>query len=85
MKSQGEWKRLLNKKLHAVYWTSNNFRVIHSIIMRWVGDIARTGKRRNVYRILVVRPDGKKTLGISRRMWEDNIKMDLHHMGGGPR
>ena len=79
----GEWKRSLNKKLRAVYCTSNNFRLSESGRMRWVGRIVSTEKRRNVYRILVVRPDGKKTLGRCRRMCEDNIKMDLQHVRWG--
>jgi hypothetical protein len=33
--------------------------------------------RRDVFRVLVGRPEGKRPLGISRRRWEDNIKMDL--------
>jgi hypothetical protein len=35
------------------------------------------GGRRGVYRFLVGKPDGKRTLGIPRHIWEDNIKMDL--------
>ena len=29
------------------------------------------------------KPEGKRQLGRSRRRWEDNIKMDLHEVGGG--
>jgi hypothetical protein len=35
------------------------------------------GERRGVFRILVVKPEGKRPLGRLRRRWEDNIKMDL--------
>jgi hypothetical protein len=35
------------------------------------------GEGRDVYRVLVRRPEGKRSLGRSRRRWEDNIKMDL--------
>jgi hypothetical protein len=35
------------------------------------------GKRRDVYRVLVGKPEGKRPLGGTRRRWEDNIKMDL--------
>jgi hypothetical protein len=41
------------------------------------------GKKRNKYRILVGTPEGKTTLGTSRRRWEDNIKMDLREIGWG--
>jgi hypothetical protein len=35
----------------------------------------------NMYRILVGKPEGKRPLGRPRRMWEDNIKMDLREIG----
>jgi hypothetical protein len=35
------------------------------------------GEKRNVYRLLVEKPDGKRPLGRPRRRWIDNIKMDL--------
>jgi hypothetical protein len=35
------------------------------------------GERRGVFRVLVGKPEGKRTLGRPRRRWEDNIKMDL--------
>jgi hypothetical protein len=45
--------------------------------MRWAGHVARMGEKRNVYRLLVGKPEGKRTLGRPRRRWIDNIKMDL--------
>jgi hypothetical protein len=36
---------------------------------------------RGVYRFLVGRPEGKRSLGTPRRRWEDNIKMDLREIG----
>jgi hypothetical protein len=39
------------------------------------------GEGRGVYRILVGRPEGKRPLGIPRRRWQDNIKMDLRELG----
>jgi hypothetical protein len=35
------------------------------------------GEKRNVYRLLVGEPEGKRLLGRPRRSWIDNIKMDL--------
>jgi hypothetical protein len=35
------------------------------------------GEKRNVYRLLVGKPEGKRPLGRPRRRWVDNIKMDL--------
>jgi hypothetical protein len=38
---------------------------------------------RGVHTVLVGKPEGKRSLGIPRRRWEDNIKMDLQEVGGG--
>jgi hypothetical protein len=43
--------------------------------------VARIREERDVHRILVGRPEGKKPLGRARRRWEDNIKMDLREIG----
>jgi len=51
--------------------------------MRWAGHVARMGERRGVYRVLVGKPEGKRTLGRPRSRWEDNIKMDLQEVGCG--
>jgi hypothetical protein len=37
--------------------------------------------RRGVYRVLIGKPEGKRSLGRHRRRWEDNIKMDLREIG----
>jgi hypothetical protein len=44
--------------------------------MRWAGHVARLVKR-NAYRILVGKPEGKRLLGRPIRRGVDNIKMDL--------
>jgi hypothetical protein len=41
------------------------------------------GEDRGVHRVLVGKPEGKRPLGRPRRRWEDNIKTDLHEVGGG--
>jgi hypothetical protein len=45
--------------------------------MRWARLVARMEDKRNVYRLLVGKPAGKRSLGRSRGKWVDNIKMDL--------
>jgi len=45
----------------------------------------RMGEGRGVHRVLVVKPEGKRSLGRPRHRWEDNIKMDLQEVGGGCR
>jgi hypothetical protein len=49
--------------------------MIKSRRMRWAGYVARIGERRDVYRVLVGKPEGKTPLGKPRRRWEDNIKI----------
>jgi hypothetical protein len=41
------------------------------------------GEKRNAYRILVGKPEGKRLLGRPRHRWEDNIRMDLREIGWG--
>jgi hypothetical protein len=42
--------------------------------MRWAGHVGLMGDGRGVYRVLVGKPRGKRSLGRSRDRWEDNIK-----------
>jgi len=51
--------------------------------MRWAGHVARMGKRRGVFGILMGKPEGKRPLGKPAHSWEDNIKMDLQEVGFG--
>jgi hypothetical protein len=44
--------------------------------MTWAGHVARRGEKRNEYRILVGKPEGR-----SRRRFVDNIKMDPREIG----
>ena len=41
---------------------------------------ARMGEKKNAYRILVGKPEGKRPLGRPRRSWVDNIKLDLREI-----
>jgi hypothetical protein len=51
--------------------------------MRWSGHVAQMGEKRNAYRILVGKPEGKRPLGRSRCRWVNNIKLDLRKIGWG--
>ena len=51
--------------------------------MRWAGHIGRMGERRVLYLFSVGKLEGKRPLGIPRRRWEDNIKIDLQEVGCG--
>ncbi|KAJ4439263.1 hypothetical protein ANN_07383 [Periplaneta americana] len=80
-KVTGEWRKLHNTELHALYSSPDIIRNIKSKRLRWAGHVARMGESRNAYRVLVGRPEGKRPLGRPRRRWEDNIKMDLREVG----
>jgi hypothetical protein len=73
----GEWRRLHNKKLYALYSSPSIILVIKLRRLRWAGHVAHMGDRRGAYRSLVGRPEGKRPLERPRRRWEDNIKMVL--------
>jgi hypothetical protein len=78
----GGWRKLHIEELHNLYSSPSIIRMIKLRRMRWAGHIARMRKR-NAYRILVGNPEGKRPLGIPRRRWVDNIKMDLREIGWG--
>jgi hypothetical protein len=48
-----------------------------------VGHVERIGEGRDLCRVLVENPEGKRPLGRPRLRWEDNIKMDLKKLGCG--
>ncbi|KAJ4427587.1 hypothetical protein ANN_25235 [Periplaneta americana] len=77
----GEWRKLHNTELHALYSSPDIIRNIKSRRLRWAGHVARMGESRNAYRVLVGTLEGNRSLGRPRRRWEDNIKMDLMEVG----
>jgi hypothetical protein len=54
--------------------------VIKSRRMRWAGHVARIWAVRNMYKFLVGKPEGERSLGRSRYRWWDNIKMHLRNI-----
>jgi hypothetical protein len=77
----GGWRNLYNEELHNLYSSPSIIRIIKSRRMRWEGHVAWMGEKRNVYRLLVGKPEGKRPLGRTRHRWTDNIKMDLSEIG----
>ncbi|KAJ4427706.1 hypothetical protein ANN_25358 [Periplaneta americana] len=63
----GEWRKLHNAELHALYSSPDIIRNIKSRRLRWAGHVARMDESRNAYRVLVGRPDRKRPLGRPRR------------------
>jgi hypothetical protein len=73
---------LHSKELHILY-NSNIIRQIKSKRMRWAGHVARMREERNVYNVLMGKPEGKTPFGRPRRRWEDGIRMYLRKIGWG--
>jgi hypothetical protein len=74
-------EKIHNVELHSLYSSPSIVRVIKSRRMRWAGHVSRMEEGRGVYRVLVGRPEGKRSLGRPRRRLEDNIKLDLREIG----
>jgi len=66
---RGEWRRMHNEELNDLYSSSNIVRMIKSRRMKWAGHLTHMGERRDVYRVLVGKPEGKRPLGRPRRRW----------------
>jgi hypothetical protein len=57
-----DWRKLRNEELHNVYSSPNIIRMIMSRRMRCAGRVSRMGKKRNAHRILVGKPEAKRSL-----------------------
>jgi len=66
----GEWRKLHNEELNDLYSSPNIVRVIKSRRIKWAGHVVGMWERRGVYRGLVGKPEGRRTLGRPRRRWE---------------
>jgi hypothetical protein len=79
----GEWRKLYNEELCDLYSSPSIIRIIKSRRISWAGHVARIGEKRNAYRSLMGKPEGKRSLGRPRHRWVDNIKMDHLEIGWG--
>jgi len=75
-----EWRKLYNGEINDLYSSPNTVRVIKTK-RDWGRGAFGAYEKREVYRILMGKPEGKRPLGRPRRRWEDNIKMDLLEVG----
>jgi hypothetical protein len=73
----GDWRKLHNEELHNLDSSPSVITMIKSRSIRWAGHVARMGRRKNAYRILVGKPEGKRPLARGRRRW------DLREIGWG--
>jgi hypothetical protein len=79
----GQWRKLHSGELHNLYSSLDIIRQIKSRRMRWAGHVACMGEGRNVYRVLVGKPEGKYQLedqGVDGRM---GSKWTLGRLVGG--
>jgi hypothetical protein len=79
----GNWIKLHNEELHNLYSSRSIIRTIKSRRMRGSRHVAGMGGKRNAYRILVGKVEGKKPLGRPRSRWEYNIQIDLSEVEWG--
>jgi hypothetical protein len=73
----GEWRKVHSGEHHNLFSFPDIIRQIKSRRMGWEGHVACMGEGRNMYRVLVGKPEGERPLGRPRHRWEDGIKMDL--------
>jgi hypothetical protein len=66
-----------------LYSSPSIIRIIKPRRVREAGHVARMGEKRNAYKILVGKPEGKRPLGIPRDRWGDNIRLCLREIGWG--
>jgi hypothetical protein len=76
----GGWRKLHKEELHYLYSSPSVLRMMKSRRMRWAGYVARMGEKRNAYRILVGKPEGKRPLGRPRHWRVDSVKMELREI-----
>jgi hypothetical protein len=76
-----ELRKLHNEELHDLYSSPSIIRIMEVRRMRWTGHVTRMGEKRNAYRLLVGKPEGRRPLGRPRRGWLDNNRMDLVEVG----
>jgi hypothetical protein len=62
----GEWRKLHNEELRDLYSSASIIGIIKSMRMKWARHAARMGEKMNAYRLLVGKPERKRTLGRPR-------------------
>jgi hypothetical protein len=77
----GGWRKLHNEEQRHLYSSASIIGIIKSRRMRWEGHVAQMGEKRNVYRLLVGKPERKRGLRRPRRRWVDKIKTVVGEIG----
>jgi hypothetical protein len=79
----GQWRKFLSGELHNLYSSPDIIRQIKSRRMGWVGHVARMGGGRNVYRVLMGKPEEKDHLKDQRVDGRMGSKWTLGRLAGG--
>jgi hypothetical protein len=77
----GDWRKLHNDQLRDLYSLPSKNNQVEEDEMG--GSCSLMGEKRNTYRVLVGKPEGRRPLGRPRHRWVDNIRMDLEEVGWG--
>jgi hypothetical protein len=64
-----DWRYIHNEELHNFYSSPSIIRMIQPRRMRWAGHVTQMGAKRNAYKILVGKPEGKRPLERPRCRW----------------
>jgi hypothetical protein len=79
----GGWRKLHNEELCDLYSLPSKIRMIKLRFLCQTGHVPRIGEKKNTYRLLVEKPEGRRPLGRPSRRWVNNIRMDLGEVGTG--
>jgi hypothetical protein len=69
--------------MHLINSALRIIRIMKARRMRWAGHVAQMGEKRNAYRLLVGKSEGKRPLGGPGWSWVNNFKMHLVEVGWG--
>ena len=67
-------------ELHDLYGKPDIMGIVKSWRLRWAGHVTRMGNERGAWKLLVGKPEGKRTVGRPRMRWENNINHDLREI-----
>jgi hypothetical protein len=68
---------LHSEELNNLFSSPNIITQLKSRRMKWAGRVARMGEERKLYKVLVGKPKGRRSLGRPRRRWEQNESWEI--------
>ena len=76
-------KKIRRQKVNDLFCSPDIIQMIKSERMRWAEHVALIGEKRDLYRVLVGKPERKRRLGSPRCSWKDNINLNLQEVRCG--